>query len=184
MREGVEAHTRSAQSVEARDSIVFLLRKYGELSYPVIGYIIGRDHTTIIHAYQKMEHRFQGDPTQESKLIELISVELVDKVKMIKNGKLKMATMTSSPRQYLEINTGSEIRANSLIHFGDQEKINQGKTSYKKYLEEYKKEIKEVRETRMLAAKQTIENLRKWRKKNGMKELDHVKINWSLAKDS
>ena len=85
---------------------------------------------------------------------------------------------------YLQIDAGSDIKTNASPYYRETEKINEGKSSYKEYLKEYKNEIKESRESRMLVAKQTIEDLRKWRRKNGIKELDNVKINWSLLKDS
>lgn len=81
----IEAHTRSAEVVAARDLIIYALREYGGLSYPAIGELIDRDHTTIIHAYRKIKHRFEYDPDQESEL-----VGLIDKVKSIKNRKLKI----------------------------------------------------------------------------------------------
>lgn len=89
---------------------------------------------------------------------------------------------------HLKINIGTDRETAALPYYREQEKINEGKSSYEEYLKEYKNEIKESRESRMLAAKQTIEDLRKWRRKNGIKELDikeldHVKINWSLIKD-
>src|SRR3990167_1590075 len=180
LKEGIEAHTRSVEIVIARDSIVYLLREYGNLSYPMIGRLINRDHTTVIHSYKKTKRNFEKDPIKK----EEFPAELIDKVKTIKKNGLKMAIRTFRPMRDLEINTESGVGTNSLVYLGGEEKINHGKSSYKKYLEEYKKEIKEVREARMLQAKQTIEDLRKWRKKNGMKELDHVKINWSLVKDS
>ena len=41
--------------VRIRGIIIYILRKYGELSFPIIARLLGnRDHTTIIHAYKKI----------------------------------------------------------------------------------------------------------------------------------
>ncbi len=48
--------SRKKEIVKMRDIMVYVLREYGNLSFPVIAKIIGnRDHTTIIHAFRKMQ---------------------------------------------------------------------------------------------------------------------------------
>jgi len=42
---------------------MFLVRKHTELSYPDIGRIFGKDHTTIINAFQKIERALSEDAT-------------------------------------------------------------------------------------------------------------------------
>ncbi len=83
----IEAHTRTADIVWARDIIIYLLREYGDLSYPAIGRLIDRDHTTVIHAYTKLKKKFDEDPHQESELLDLIS-----KVKSIRDRKVLIET--------------------------------------------------------------------------------------------
>lgn len=45
--------SRKARFVKARRELCFILRTYLHLSYPQIGEIINRDHTTIIHAVRE-----------------------------------------------------------------------------------------------------------------------------------
>lgn len=48
--------SRKKEIVRMRDIMVYVLREYGNLSFPVIAKIIGnRDHTTVIHSFRKME---------------------------------------------------------------------------------------------------------------------------------
>lgn len=46
---------RQANLILPRHTVMYLLRKELNLSFPVIGRIMSKNHTTIIHAYQKME---------------------------------------------------------------------------------------------------------------------------------
>jgi chromosomal replication initiator protein len=48
------SHNRRKEVVEPRQIAMFLLRDMLELSYPSIGERLGRDHTTAIHAYEKI----------------------------------------------------------------------------------------------------------------------------------
>lgn len=46
--------SRKEDVVRIRGIIIYILRKYGELSFPVIARLLGnRDHTTIIHSFKK-----------------------------------------------------------------------------------------------------------------------------------
>lgn len=83
----IVAHTRTADIVRVRDLIIYLLREYGGLSYPAIGRLIDRDHTTIIHAHTKIKKKFKENPHQENELLELIS-----KVKSIRDRKTLIET--------------------------------------------------------------------------------------------
>lgn len=63
-KDEIEEHTRRQQVVEARHMIMYLLREYGGMSFPAIGRLIGkRDHTTVIHAYNKTKQEVTDDPT-------------------------------------------------------------------------------------------------------------------------
>lgn len=48
--------SRKKEIVRMRDIMVYVLREYGNLSFPVIAKIIGnRDHTTVIHSFRKIQ---------------------------------------------------------------------------------------------------------------------------------
>jgi len=69
----IESRTRRQEIVKARDLIVYLLREYGDLSYPAIGRLLGgRDHTTIIHAYRKTKRNIEARPELKTELDDLI----------------------------------------------------------------------------------------------------------------
>ena len=72
-RKIIESRTRRQEIVRARDLIVYLLREYGDLSYPAIGRLLGgRDHTTIIHAYRKTKRNIEVRPELKTELEDLI----------------------------------------------------------------------------------------------------------------
>lgn len=69
----IESPTRRQEIVKARYLIVYLLREYGDLSYPAIGRLLGgRDHTTMLYAYRKMKRNIKVHPELKSKIEDLI----------------------------------------------------------------------------------------------------------------
>lgn len=69
----IESRTRRQEIVKARDLIVYLLREYGDLTYPAIGRLLGgRDHTTMIHAYRKTKRNIKVRPELKTELEDLI----------------------------------------------------------------------------------------------------------------
>jgi chromosomal replication initiation ATPase DnaA len=53
---------RVLQRVRQRQIIIYLCRTNTKFSYPQIGRVLGgRDHSTIIHAFERAEHRMQCD---------------------------------------------------------------------------------------------------------------------------
>lgn len=51
----IKSETRKKEVVEVRDSIIYFLREYCDMSYPDIGRLFHRDHTTMIHSYRKIK---------------------------------------------------------------------------------------------------------------------------------
>jgi len=87
-KEDIIRHSRRKEIVDVRDLVVYLLREYGEMSYPAIGRLLGgRDHTTIIHSYKKTKERIAKNPDSATKL-----EDLINKVKAIKERKLRIET--------------------------------------------------------------------------------------------
>lgn len=69
----IKGPSRKKAIVEVRDLVAYILRQYAGLSYPVIGRILGdRDHTTIMHAYSKIERRLKNNGDFEEKFRDLI----------------------------------------------------------------------------------------------------------------
>jgi chromosomal replication initiator protein len=67
--------TRKKEIVYVRQMIMYILREYFNISYPAIGKEIGgRDHTTVIHSYEKIKDYIKDDPnvTQEIEQIRAI----------------------------------------------------------------------------------------------------------------
>ena len=63
-------HSRRKEIVEPRQIAMFLLKDLLEMSYSDIGYKLGkRDHTTVIHACEKINKKINSDPKLNSKII-------------------------------------------------------------------------------------------------------------------
>ena len=86
-KEDIARHTRKQEVVNARDIIIYLLREYGDMSYPGIGRLLDRDHTTVIHAYTKLKDRYTQNPE-----LEKILYALVENVKAVKERKIRVET--------------------------------------------------------------------------------------------
>ncbi len=55
--------TRRKEIVRARQMIMFILREDFNESYPSIGLKLGgKDHTTVIHSYEKVKHELLTNP--------------------------------------------------------------------------------------------------------------------------
>ena len=82
----IESHSRRQEVVRARDLIAYLLREYGDLSYPAIGRLLGgRDHTTIIYSYKKTKAKIEKNPELETEL-----ANLIQEASLIKARKLRL----------------------------------------------------------------------------------------------
>ncbi len=67
--EDIISHTRRKEIVEPRQIAIYLLREISDLSYPYIGEKLGRDHTTAIHSYEKINHEINKDPGLNQKIL-------------------------------------------------------------------------------------------------------------------
>jgi len=64
--------SRRKSLVEARNAVVYLARRLTALSYEKIGRELGgRDHTTIMHAENRVAHRLPGDPVLRQSIEQL-----------------------------------------------------------------------------------------------------------------
>ncbi len=67
--EDLMSHNRRKEVVEPRQIAIYLLRDISELSYPYIGEKLGRDHTTAIHSYEKINQEINRDPSLNQKIL-------------------------------------------------------------------------------------------------------------------
>jgi chromosomal replication initiator protein len=67
--EDILIRKRKKEVVEPRQIAIYLLRDILDLSYPYIGEKIGRDHTTIIHAYEKINQEINKNSTLYQKIL-------------------------------------------------------------------------------------------------------------------
>ena len=67
--EDIVSHTRRKEIVEPRQIAIYLLRDISDLSYPYIGEKLGRDHTTAIHSYEKINQEINRDPGLNQKIL-------------------------------------------------------------------------------------------------------------------
>ena len=65
-------HTRKTEVVRPRQIAMFLLREDCAVSYPLIGQKLGgRDHTTVIHSYEKIKNELKHNSTLEQEIKQL-----------------------------------------------------------------------------------------------------------------
>ena len=62
---------REKQIAEARHISVYLIRELTEMSFPNIGKLYDRDHTTILSSYQKIARHIKSDPAFSLEINEL-----------------------------------------------------------------------------------------------------------------
>jgi chromosomal replication initiator protein len=67
--EDLVSHNRRKEVVEPRQIAIYLLRDISELSYPYIGEKLGRDHTTAIHSYEKINSEINRNPALNQKIL-------------------------------------------------------------------------------------------------------------------
>lgn len=53
--ENLRGRSRRADIVRARHAAMYAVRQHTDLSYPAIGRLFNRDHTTVIHAVTRIE---------------------------------------------------------------------------------------------------------------------------------
>lgn len=53
--ETLRCQSRRADIVRARHAAMYAVRQHTDLSYPAIGRLFNRDHTTVMHAVDKIE---------------------------------------------------------------------------------------------------------------------------------
>jgi chromosomal replication initiator protein len=67
--------TRKKEVVYIRQVTMYLLREFFNVSYPSIGKEIGgRDHTTVMHSYEKIKNRMKEDPNLVQEIEQLQSI--------------------------------------------------------------------------------------------------------------
>ena len=67
--ETMTSPNRRKEIVEPRQVAMYLLREISDLSYPYIGEKLGRDHTTAIHAYEKINEEINRNPALNQKIL-------------------------------------------------------------------------------------------------------------------
>ena len=67
--------TRRKDIVKPRQIIMYILREYFDVSYPTIGEKLGgKDHTTVIHSYEKIKKERKEDPYLNKEIEELYNI--------------------------------------------------------------------------------------------------------------
>lgn len=67
--EDLVSHNRRKEVVAPRQIAIYLLRDISELSYPYIGDKMGRDHTTAIHSFEKINQEINRNPALNQKIL-------------------------------------------------------------------------------------------------------------------
>lgn len=63
--------SRKKEMVEPRQVAMYLLRDILRMSYPYIGEKLGRDHTTVIHSFEKINHEINKNSPFSQKIISI-----------------------------------------------------------------------------------------------------------------
>lgn len=67
--------TRRKDIVKPRQVIMYILREYFDVSYPTIGEKLGgKDHTTVIHSYEKIKKERKNDPYLNKEIEEIYNI--------------------------------------------------------------------------------------------------------------
>jgi chromosomal replication initiator protein len=69
--ETMVSSNRRKEVVEPRQVAIYLLREISDLSYPYIGEKLGRDHTTAIHAYEKINREINKNSSLNQKILSI-----------------------------------------------------------------------------------------------------------------
>ena len=73
--EKVYEKTRKKEIVYVRQIVMYILREYFNISYPAIGKEIGgRDHTTVIHSYERVLSNLKEDPNLQQEIEQLRAI--------------------------------------------------------------------------------------------------------------
>lgn len=73
--EQIYEKTRKKEIVYVRQIVMYILREYFNISYPAIGKEIGgRDHTTVIHSYDKVTKNLKEDPNLNKEIEQLRAI--------------------------------------------------------------------------------------------------------------
>ncbi len=73
--EDIYKKTRKKEIVNIRQITMYILREYFNISYPAIGKEVGgRDHTTVIHSYEKIKEKLKTDPSLVQEIEQLQSI--------------------------------------------------------------------------------------------------------------
>lgn len=78
-KEAIVRKSRKKEMVELRDIVVYFLREYARMSFPAIGNLLYRDHTTIMHSYEKTRARIQPDDDLKTRFPGLVNKALLIK---------------------------------------------------------------------------------------------------------
>jgi len=73
--EQIYEKSRKKEIVQIRQIVMYILREFFNISYPTIGKEIGgRDHTTVIHSYEKVKEMMKEDPSLVQEIEQLKSI--------------------------------------------------------------------------------------------------------------
>lgn len=73
--EQIYEKTRKKEIVYVRQIVMYILREFYNASYPAIGKEIGgRDHTTVIHSYERVQENLKNDPNLQQEIDQIKAV--------------------------------------------------------------------------------------------------------------
>jgi uncharacterized protein (DUF433 family) len=114
------ARNRTKDVAEARQLAAYFLREFNHLSYPAIGRIMGRDHTTAIHSYNKISREIARNPKYKDFAEKLFgTLRGVESTADVAD----VASLTSDEIKYLHKTLSKETKEKNAYGFETSEDI-------------------------------------------------------------
>ncbi|HEY5221197.1 MAG TPA: helix-turn-helix domain-containing protein [Candidatus Paceibacterota bacterium] len=114
------AKNRTKEIAEARQLAAYILRELNDLSYPAIGKIMGRDHTTMIHSYNKISQEIKTNPQYRDFAEKLFGAL---KGAEVTADVADVASLTSDEIKYLHKTLSKETKEKNAYGFETSEDI-------------------------------------------------------------
>ena len=124
----IVANRRTDSLVRARHVAMTVAVRATPLSLPQIGRCFNRDHTTILHARDKIEQQAQDDPSLARELDEIASIAIGKEMEFVRNNLGEIAThLAPLINAHIKIQIMKELQAlHPLKHAFPPEPANDG----------------------------------------------------------
>lgn len=161
--------SRKARIAEARQVFAFCLREKFHLSFPAIGNILNRDHTTALHSYRKIEINRLTNERIKSFLVKCVDIEKNEDVANDICGIINKKLISVEDKKYKIEDLLDYIKSKKIFEEEEYQKsLNDFKEQRDHLIDRHKKDyqekvnsIKEKKERQKIEYRETMKYLRK-----------------------